>query len=99
MNRYYLHDGPSSFRFELIGVVSGAAARQIEQTWQTASSVIQGKLLVIDLSLATGIDEAVSALLTKWCHGGAQLVSKSHKGRLLAESILGNSPRWSASLS
>ena len=58
----------------------------MEQTWRTASFATEGKALVLDVSSATGIDEATNSLLQQWFGAGAQVVSKAQEGGLPAES-------------
>ena len=86
---YYMHDGPAAFSFELAGTISPDDATELEQAWRTASSVIGGRILVVDLSFVTRIDEAGQNLLRRWHEQGAKLVAKSQSARLLVESIIG----------
>ena len=87
--RYYMHDGPSAFRFELAGDLDNAGAREIEQAWRTASSLIAGRVLLIDMTFVTSADEDGRALLARWHAGGARLIARSKTSRDLAEGILG----------
>jgi len=87
--RYYMHDGPKTFRFELAGCLMAEGARDLEQDWRTARSVANGKTLVVDLTFVTAMDAAGLALLQAWHGEGAQLLAKSEKGRALVESITG----------
>jgi len=86
---YYMHDGPRAFSFELAGPVSAHDAKELEQAWRTASSVIGDRVLVVDLSFVTQIDDAGRDLMRRWHHNGAALVANSASSRLLAESIIG----------
>jgi hypothetical protein len=45
MLRYYMHDGPSAFRFELAGQLDSNDAARLEQDWHTASSTIGDRTL------------------------------------------------------
>jgi hypothetical protein len=87
--QYYMHDGPSAFRFELSGELTNEGARRLEQDWRTASSVIGGRTLVVDLTFATRVDEAGRNLLARWHGEGAQLIAASKSSRILAETIVG----------
>jgi ABC-type transporter Mla MlaB component len=87
--KYYMHDGPAAFRFELAGILSGDDAAELEQAWRTASSVIEDRILIVDLSFVTRIDEAGRDLLRTWHESGAKLVANSPASRLLYESITG----------
>ncbi len=86
---YYMHDGPAAFSFELAGVLSVDDAAELEQAWLTASSTIGDRILVVDLSFVTRIDEAGRDLLRRWHQHGARLVANSPTAQLLAESIIG----------
>jgi anti-anti-sigma regulatory factor len=74
---YYLHDGSGEFRIQLAGHLSQGDARDLEEAWRTASSVIGGKCLVVDLSHVTSIDASGCDLLVKWHTQGARLVVNS----------------------
>ncbi len=74
---FYMHDGPTAFRFELAGDLNYEGARRLHQAWRTASSVIGDRRLIIDMTFITSADE----------QGRALLDSKS--SRELAESIVG----------
>ena len=72
--RYYMHDGSAAFSFELAGRLSDEGARELQQTWQTASSMIGDRSLIVDLSYISGIDGAGQKLLRGWHEQGAQFV-------------------------
>jgi len=74
---YYLHDGSSEFRIQLAGHLSQSNARDLEEAWRTASSAIDGKGLIVDLSHVTSIDASGCELLDKWHAQGAKLVVNS----------------------
>jgi hypothetical protein len=88
--RYYMHDGPKTFRFELAGPLLAEGARSLEQDWRTASSVAEGKTLVVDLSFVTAMDAGGLDLMRRWYREGAQFAANSAEGRRLVESITGN---------
>ncbi len=85
--RYYMHDGPAAFRFELAGDVDAADAVRLEQDWHTASSVAEIATLIIDLTFVTSIDEAARDLFRKWHAAGAQFAAATKRARELVESI------------
>jgi hypothetical protein len=87
MMRYYMHDGPSAFRFELAGDLDANDATRLEQDWRTASSSTKTRTLIVDLSFVTGIDEAVRNLFKRWYEGGAEFAASSKRSRELVESI------------
>ena len=43
--QYYMHDGPSAFRFELAGSLDNEGARELEQAWRTAEAAPAAVLL------------------------------------------------------
>lgn len=87
--QYYMHDGPSAFRFELSGELDHQGACRLERDWRTASSTLGGRRLVVDITFVTGVDQAGRALLVSWHRGGAHFVANREKARALAASILG----------
>src|SRR6476659_2683818 len=87
--QYYMHDGPSAFRFELAGDLNNEAARELDQAWRTASAVIGDRALVVDMTFVTGAGQDGRSLLARWYAEGAQLIARSKVSRELAEGILG----------
>ena len=85
--RYYIHDGPSALRFELAGDLNAGDALRLEQEWRGVSSVIGNRLLVVDVSFVTGIDEAARSLFKRWHARGAEFAAGSKQSRALVESI------------
>ncbi|MCU1337186.1 MAG: hypothetical protein JWO19_2767 [Bryobacterales bacterium] len=77
--RYYIHDEADTFRFQLAGRLSKDGARDLEQAWITASSVIGERRVIVDLSDLTSIDPGGQELLTRWHGQGARLVAISHQ--------------------
>jgi hypothetical protein len=87
--RYYMHDGTAAFSFELSGRLSDDAARQLEQAWRTASSVVGKRSLIVDLSYVSAIDPVGQDLLRDWHNQGAQFVANSQVAIALLHSITG----------
>jgi hypothetical protein len=87
--QYYMHDGPSAFRFELAGYLNQEGARRLDQDWRTASSVIGDRTLLVDVTFVTHVDEHGRELITRWHRDGARLIANSKASRALAESIVG----------
>ncbi len=87
--QYYMHDGPSAFRFELSGDLSNEAARDLDQAWRTASFMIGERALVVDMTFITGAEKEGRSLLARWYAEGAQLIARSKASRALAEAIIG----------
>jgi len=85
-----MHDGAAAFSFELSGALAGEAARELNQAWRTASSVIGERALVVDLSYVTDIDPAGLELLRGWHEKGGQLVARSAHVRALLAPVTGH---------
>ena len=75
--QYYMHDGPSAFRFELAGDLNNEAARDLDQAWRTASSMIGDRALVVDMTFVTGAGRDGRSLLARWYAEGAQLIANA----------------------
>src|SRR5579863_4758898 len=88
--RYYMHDGPSAFRFELACELNNEGARELDQAWRTASSLIGDRAFVVDMTFVTKVGNEGRSLLARWNAEGAQLVAESKVSRELAEAIVGD---------
>src|SRR5579862_5768938 len=88
--RYYMHDGPSAFRFELAGELNNEGARELDQAWRTASSLIGDRALVVDMTFVTSAEKDGRSLLARWHAEGARLIARSKVSRELAEAIVGD---------
>ena len=77
---HYMHGGPAAFRFELAGDLSAADAWSLERDWREVSSAIGNRLLVVDLSFVTSIDEAARSLFRRWYARGIDNGTPVHKG-------------------
>ena len=86
---YYLHDGSGVFRIQLAGHLSQGGARDLERAWSTASSVTDGKCLIVDLSQVTSIDASGCELLDKWRTQGARLVVNSSEAQARIQVMTG----------
>jgi hypothetical protein len=87
--QYYMHDGPTAFRFELAGDLNCETACQIDRDWRAASSTLGDRGLIVDMTFVTSVDESARALITRRHREGAQLVANSAGSRAQAEWILG----------
>src|SRR5437588_12985077 len=86
---YYLHDGSGEFRIQLAGHLSQGSARDLEEAWRTASSTIDGKCLIVDLSHVTSIDVSGRELLDKWHTQGARLGVNSSEAHARTQVMTG----------
>ena len=87
MMRHYMHRGPAAFRFELAGDLNAGDAARLEQDWRGASLIVGNRMLVVDLTFVTGIDEAARSLFRRWYDRGAKFTASSKRSRELVESI------------
>jgi hypothetical protein len=87
--RFYMHDGPDAFRFELAGDLDQEGARRLAQAWRTASSMVGDGRLIVDMTLVTSVDEQGRALISQWHGEGVSFVANSEVSRALAQSVLG----------
>jgi hypothetical protein len=85
--RYYIHAGPAAFRFELAGDLDADDAARLERELLRASLTIGNRVLVVDMSFVTGIDEAARSLFRRWYARGAEFAAGSKESRELVESI------------
>jgi hypothetical protein len=88
--RYYMHDGPMAFRFELAGTLDYEGALRLDQDWRTASSAIGDRKLIVDMTFVTNLADEGKTLLKRWHQEGARLIANSTTSRVLAESVLGS---------
>jgi hypothetical protein len=86
---YYIHDGPTAFRLQLTGVMTGEGVGRLEQVWKTASSLFGSRRPIIDITFVTSVDDRGRSLLVEWHRAGAHVVAQSKTSRGLVESILG----------
>src|SRR5689334_16719608 len=86
---YYMHDSSAAFRFEIAGAISADDAVELQGAWCTASSVIDGRILIVDISYVTEISDRARVLLQEWNDNGARLIANSPAARAIAESIVG----------
>jgi hypothetical protein len=90
--QYFMHYGPTAFRFELAGELDSEGARRLEQDWLTASSLIGEHGLIVDLTFVTAAVGEGRTLLARWYAAGARFVAQSKASRRLTEDITGKPP-------
>src|SRR5579862_9006060 len=86
MGQYYMHAGPSIFRFELTGDLNNEGARRLEQDWRTASSVIGDRALIVDLTFVSSAEEEVRTLPARRYAAGVALIAKVRYASLVSDS-------------
>ena len=103
---YYIYDGSDAFRLKITGDLCGPGVASLDQAWRTASSILRGRLLGIDLVSLGAADEYGCGLLVSWHRIGAKIIARSQESRTIAETIIGvpipllePKPRWRQQLS
>jgi hypothetical protein len=71
--KYYLHDGATSFRIQLLGSLSLADLPELSGCWRTARSSVVGRRLVIDSTKLERLDEAGRSWLEEMIAEGATI--------------------------
>jgi ABC-type transporter Mla MlaB component len=85
----YLHDEANAMRFKIQGELGGSCVTELESSWRTASSVMRGKSLVVDLTGVTSIDKAGEQLLVRMRKEGAHLIPESQVGEPILTGVSG----------
>jgi ABC-type transporter Mla MlaB component len=71
----YQHDSAATFRFVLMGELTGGAVHELQYAWDTAKSSLAGKELVVELSGLTSADPLGIELLSRMRESGARLAA------------------------
>jgi len=86
---YYIHDQSEALRLAITGDLSGPGVVSLGRAWRTGSSVLRGRVLIIDLVSVCDADEYGRNLLVAWHRIGAQIVARSHGSSAFSERIVG----------
>jgi len=70
----YLHDSSAMLRFVLRGELARASVRQLECAWETATSTLGLRDVVVDASGLSNADTAGRELLARMTQSGARLI-------------------------
>jgi outer membrane protein TolC len=99
MLKITIHDAPETLTFQLEGRLIGAWARELEQSWMTARSVVGRKSVIVDLTGATFIDNEGKRVLARLFHEGARFKASAPLTRCIVGEITGEAaPRSSTSV-
>jgi ABC-type transporter Mla MlaB component len=71
----YLNDSIESFQFVLKGDLAAGSVRSLEQAWITATSILGGKDVSVEVSGLTAADDAGVELLYRMTASGARLTA------------------------
>ena len=88
----YLHDGARSFTVVVTGTLTGSWARELEHSWRTAMSILDGKKLVLNIAGLTVVDEEGVRLLRLISRSGAGFITGSDSTDAIACEISGRKP-------
>ena len=69
----YLNDSVKSFEFVLRGDLAAGSVRSLEQAWITATSILGGKEVYVDVSGLTAADDAGVELLYRMIASGVRM--------------------------
>ena len=86
---YYMHDEAAAFRFQLAGDLSKDTTADLDQARETASSILGGRTLIVDLTGIASIDTYGRQLIEKWHGLGAQFVVTTRQAKMRIQSMTG----------
>jgi ABC-type transporter Mla MlaB component len=86
-----LHDTPAAFRLQLSGELAQGSVAEVALCWQTGSSTLGARRLVVDLTNVASIDAAGRELLERMSRAGAEFIATSPEMR---ENVRGITGRW-----
>ena len=69
----YLHDSAKTFELVLQGELTGDAVQNLEHAWTTATSILHGKEVLVEVSALTVADSEGIELLYRMTESGARL--------------------------
>ena len=69
----YLNDSVETFEFVLRGELTGDAVQSLKYAWITATSILHGKEVLVDVSALTAADAEGIELLYSMAESGARL--------------------------
>ena len=96
MLKITIHDGPEALTFQVEGKLIGAWAKELEQSWKTASSIRDRKALIVDLTETLYIDEEGKRVLKKLFRDGALFRTAGAMTSSIVDEITGKSAGYRA---
>src|SRR5690348_13258530 len=91
MLKISIHDDPEALTFKVEGKLIGAWAKELEQSWKTASSIRERKALIIDLTEALYIHDEGKRVLKKLFDDGAFFRTAGAMNSSVVDEITGKS--------
>lgn len=92
MLKITIHDAPETLTFQVEGKLVGAWAKELEQSWKTASSIRDRKALIIDLTEALYIDDEGKRILKRLFLDGAFFRTAGAMTCSIVDEITGKAP-------
>lgn len=89
----YLHDSAQAVCFRLVGELEGDGLQEFAYSWQTVSSVLDGRKIIVDLARVSKIDEGGRELLRRLHSLGAGFITASEVSDALVRDISQRSPK------
>src|ERR1700694_1265072 len=88
----YIHDEAASLRLRVTGDLDEVQARELASGWRTASSVVGGRKVTIDLRAVAAAGDAGRELLEVLLAAGAEFMAASPFQLALVAEVTGTSP-------
>jgi anti-anti-sigma regulatory factor len=89
----YLHDGAQAVLFRLVGEFEGESSLEFAHSWETVSSVLDGRRIIVDLAGVSKVDERGRELLRQVHSLGASFITASAVNDALVREISQRSPK------
>lgn len=72
----YQHDSPEAFRLVVKGGFYDAGAAQVELALKAARPTLIGRLVIVDVSEVSGVDDAALAFLRQMAESGVHIIAR-----------------------
>src|SRR3954470_5552804 len=89
MLKITIHDGAKMFRLQLEGRLASAWVTELEQCWKTAASMLDEKVLVVNLDDVSFIDASGMSLLADMNRAGAKFTAATPYQKEVVAEITG----------
>jgi outer membrane protein TolC len=93
MLKITMHDGPEAITFQVEGKLVGAWAKELEESWKTASSIRDRKALIVDLTETLYIDDEGKRVLGRLFRDGAFFKTAGAMTSSVVDEITGKPPK------
>src|SRR4051812_9082505 len=89
MLKITIHDGAKMFRLQLEGRLASAWVTELEQCWRTAASMLDEKVLVVNLDDVSFVDASGMSLLADMNRAGAKFTAATPYQKEVVAEITG----------